>query len=256
MKVVMLGCGSSIGAPAIGCDCKVCKSENPKNKRTRASIYLEHEGTSILVDTSPDLRAQAINCGITKIDGVFYTHSHADHINGIDDIKSFNFLQEAAIPAFGDAFTMDYLQKAFPFVFWDNVPGKGWYKPWLKPNYIEFDQSFKFGNIDIDTFEMVHGKLSVVGYKFGDVAYTTDTTEISDHGFEVIKKAKLWIVDCLRYDPSDTHANFELTMKWIDQVKPQKAILTHMAHDFDYEQLKKELPENIIPAYDGMIINV
>lgn len=256
MQITILGSGSSVGAPAIGCDCKVCMSTNPKNKRTRASIYLESNGVSILVDTSPDLRMQALNCKLKKIDAVFYTHSHADHINGIDDIKSFNFLAQKPIPAFGDRFTMEYLQKAFPFVFWDNVPGKGWYKPWLTPNIFEFYDRFNFMGIDIQTFEMSHGKLSVVGYRFNDVVYTTDTNFIDERGFEIIKGAKLWIVDCLRYDDSDTHANYDLTMKWLDKVKPEKAIITHMAHDFDYDIIKNQLPKNAQPAYDGMIIKL
>ena len=137
MKVIILGSGSSVGVPSIGCRCEVCNSTNPKNKRTRASIYIETETTSLIVDTGPDLRVQALQNNITKVDGVFYTHSHADHINGIDDMKSFNFLAQKPLPAFGDKFTMDYIRKAFPYVFTENAQGN-WYKPCLvaKANFL------------------------------------------------------------------------------------------------------------------------
>ena len=241
--------------PSIGCRCEVCNSTNPKNKRTRASIYIETETTSLIVDTGPDLRVQALQNNITKVDGVFYTHSHADHINGIDDMKSFNFLAQKPLPAFGDKFTMDYIRKAFPYVFTENAQGN-WYKPWLVAKEIGFYDEFQFGDINIKTFEQIHGKMSVVGYRFNDIAYSTDTNFISQKGLDIIKGVKLWIVDCIKYEESETHANFDRAMKWIDIVKPEKAILTHMAHDIEYEKVKGQLPKTISPAFDSMSIIV
>jgi phosphoribosyl 1,2-cyclic phosphate phosphodiesterase len=219
-------------------------------------MYLECQETSLIVDTSPDLRQQVLACGIKKVDGFFYTHSHADHINGIDDVKSFNFMSLKPLPAYGDQFTIDYLKKAFPYVFADNIDGKGWYKPWLLANYVKFYDDFRFGSIEVKTMETLHGKMPVVGYIFNDVAYTTDTNYLPPKSLDMLKGIKLWVVDCLRYSESEGHANFDQVMEWIKIVKPERAILTHMAHDIEYEDIKKKLPANILPAYDGMIVEV
>jgi len=256
MKVIILGSGSSVGVPVVGCKCEVCLSKNPKNKRTRASLYIEQGDTSLLVDTSPDLRFQTLKNKINKVDAVLYTHSHADHINGIDDVKPFNIKAEKPIPAYGDKETIDYLKSSFAYVFRDNVPGKGWYKPWLQGREIGFYEEFSFGGIHIKTFEQKHGKMSVMGYRFGDMAYTTDANFIDEKAFEVLAGVKLWVVDCLKYDHAESHATFDQTMRWIERVKPNKAVLTHMAHDLDWEKLNKTLPKGIKAGFDGMKLKV
>lgn len=256
MRVTLLGTGSSSGVPVIGCKCNVCLSNDPKNKRRRVSILVEKDNTKILVDTSPDLRLQALENKITVIDAVLFTHEHADHTHGIDELRWLSRNSNASIDAYSDKYTFDLLRKKFEYVFAASSY-EGWFKPYLFTKEIEPYKPFKINNIEIMPFEQIHGKVTSLGYRFDNkIAYSTDTNSISDKSLDLLKGIDLWIVDCLKYTPSYSHADFNLVMKWFDIVKPKKAILTHMNHEIDYNKISQELPHFAKPGYDGMVVKI
>jgi len=258
MKITILGSGSSGGVPLIGCQCAVCQSNDPKNKRTRVSLLIEINGINLLVDTSPDLRQQALRHDIRRIDAVLYTHDHADHTNGIDDLRSFNYLSGNVLPIYGTQKTLAGIAQRFPYVFGPK-PENAWYRPALSAHPLPDAQlhEFTIKNIPITMFRQGHGGHGEsTGYRIGNFAYSTDTDKLSETAFSELSGLDVWIVDCLRYTHSPSHSNLDNTLKWIERAKPRKAILTHMAHDFDYKTLLAELPAGILPGFDGMIIEL
>lgn len=255
MKVTILGCGSSAGVPLIGCECEICRSDNPKNHRTRSSILVEHQDTTLLVDSSPDLRQQALVNRIVHIDALLYTHAHADHTHGIDELRSFNFHRNSPLDCYGDQATFDELQQRFDYAFKTPVPEYGWFRPALNPHVIKAGDVFTVGDIEVQSFPQRHGKVDTLGFRFGDIAYSTDVNVLGDEAFAALEGVKIWIVDCLRYEKVPTHAHLDLTLGWIERVKPQRAILTHMNHEMEYETLKRTLPQGVIPAYDNMVVD-
>jgi len=259
MKITILGCGNSLGVPVIGCDCAVCTSSHPKNKRLRVSVAVEVGGKTLIIDTSPDFRQQMLSNDIKKIDAVLYTHDHADHVHGIDDLRAFNFGNDCPIPIYGNDTTISSLKNRFYYAFLQLKPTKNAvFCPNLAPNSLggEAVVEFMIGDIKITAFEQNHGKTKSLGYRIGDFAYSTDVDNLPESAFLVLKGVKTWVVDCLRYEPSYSHANLEKTTGWIERVQPKRAILTHMAHEFDYEKLSAELPDGIFAGYDGMILEL
>jgi len=257
MRVTMLGSGSSSGVPEIGCPCKVCTSDNPKNARTRVSLYLEVSGACFLIDSSPDLRIQALRHDIQRVDAVLYTHDHADHTNGLDDLRAFNKLSNEAVQIYGNRETLESIQRRFPYPFIPKLD-KFWYRPSLITNELgnaPIDRTTIAG-VSVTTFQQIHGKVKTLGYRIGDFAYSTDCNELPETAFEALAGTEVWVVDCLRYAESYTHSNLKLTLSWIERVKPRLAIFTHMAHDFDYETLSRELPAGVVPGYDGLVIEL
>ena len=257
MRITLLGSGSSAGVPEIGCECAVCQSEHPRNKRTRASLLIEINGKNLLVDTSPDLRQQALREGIKRVDAVLYTHDHADHTGGLDDLRALNVLANAPIDVYGNAVTLDILAQRYAYAFLPK-PERAWYRPCVIPHVLPNEAVFDFEvqGVIITAFEQVHGNIKTFGYRIGNFAYSTDTNALSETAFKALEGVDTWIVDCLRYSESYTHSNFERTLGWIGRVKPRMAILTHMAHDFDYVRLSDELPSGIVPGYDGIIVDL
>lgn len=256
MKVTILGCGSSTGIPMIGCKCPVCTSENPKNQRSRVSLLIEINGKNLLIDTSPDLRQQALREGVTRVDAVLYTHEHADHTHGIDDLRAFNYLSGNAVPIYCDQPTYDSLQTRFCYVF--QPKPEVWYRPWLIPHILPSAPVHRFEvfGIPVVCFEQMHGKVTTLGFRIGDFAYSTDTDGLSETAFEALAGVKTWVVDCLSYKKSMTHATLDITLGWVAQVKPELAVLTHMSHEMDYDKLTRELPAGIVPGYDGMVLSL
>jgi phosphoribosyl 1,2-cyclic phosphate phosphodiesterase len=260
MKITILGCGHSLGVPVIGCSCAVCTSNNPKNKRLRVSILIEINGINIVVDTSPDFRQQMLLTNINKIDAVLYTHDHADHTHGLDDLRQFNILQGDVIPIYSNAEIIKSLQKRFAYSFLPKPLENAMFRPSLVANILPDVPIYEFilgaGSIKVTAFEQQHGKTSTIGYRIGDFAYSTDVNILPDSAFEALAGVKCWVVDCLRYTPSYSHSHLENTLKWIERVKPQQAILTHMAHEFDYDILSSELSAGIVAGYDGMVLEL
>lgn len=257
LTITVLGCGASGGVPLIGCHCAICTCKDARNTRTRSSILMESNNKTILVDTSPDLRQQALREGIATVDAILFTHDHADHLHGLDDARSFNFHRKGSIPVYGDAETIKGVTERFSYAFGAPAGPDGiWMKPSLQPEIIEDYAEIRLGDLTIQSFLQYHGKGKSLGYRVGNFAYSPDVDNFPEKSLQVLEKLDVWLVDCLRYTPSATHAHLEKTLGWIETLKPKLSILTHMAHEFDYDSLRRQLPPNVIPAFDGMKITL
>lgn len=254
VRVRILGCGTSAGVPNIAFGWGACDSGNPKNNRKRASILVQSVTTNLLIDTSPDCRQQLIDANIKKIDAVLYTHTHADHCHGIDDLRWVCVAQGAAIPIYSNAESIAELQDRFGYVFTplDDRAGGFFYKPVLEANVIS--APFAVGDLQITSFIQDHGKSETLGYRIGNFAYSTDVVELDELAFKALEGVEIWVVDALQYKAHSTHAHVDKAVQWIERVKCKKAYLTHMSQFLDYETLKSELPPHIEPAYDGLEI--
>jgi phosphoribosyl 1,2-cyclic phosphate phosphodiesterase len=253
-KVTILGCGTSSGVPFLFCRCRVCLSRNPKNKRLRTSAWIKYRGKHILIDASTDLRQQALRAKIPRLDAVLITHPHADHIGGLDELRSFNYIQKETIPLFGNTWTTTDLKKRFDYIFGDNQAPEGGGIPMLKlhtlhdePETIEL-----FKDVKVTLLPVKHGSKNCLGFRFDDFAYITDTSEIPPTTLNNLQNLKSLVLDCVRISPHRTHLNLERALQVIDAVKPKRTYLTHLNHDFDYTKMSKKLPKNVFLAYDGL----
>ncbi len=252
----MLGCGPSWGVPRIGGDWGACDPVNPRNRRRRASILVEDGGATILVDTSPDLRAQLLDAGVGRVDAVLFTHAHADHLHGIDDLRGVNRLMKAAIPAYATPSTLAEIERRFGYVFAPLKLGRegNYYKPVLKRCPI--DGPFTAAGMRVTPFVQDHGFSQTLGFRFGRFAYSTDVIVLDDAAFQALAGIDTWVVDCIRQAPHVTHSHLDRTLEWIDRVRPRRAVLTHMDETFDYETLRRTLPPGVEPGYDGLVIEL
>ncbi|WP_416896912.1 MAG: MBL fold metallo-hydrolase [Minwuia sp.] len=252
MRVTILGCGSSGGVPRIGGDWGACDPSNPKNRRRRCSILVEDAGTTVLIDTAPDMREQLLDAGVGDLDGVVWTHDHADQTHGLDDLRVIAIRHRRRVNVWGDAETLRRLKAKFGYCFPEGTTGA--YPAILNDHLIE--GPFAVGNMHLVPFEQDHGTMKSLGFRIGDLAYANDVVRLDDAAFEAMAGARVMIVDALRYTPHPTHANVEQALEWIARVGPERAVLTNLHVDLDYETLKAELPDGIEPAYDGMIVDV
>jgi phosphoribosyl 1,2-cyclic phosphate phosphodiesterase len=253
LRVTVLGCGTSAGVPLIGCTCAVCTSGDPRNSRRRCSILVETAATKVLVDTGPDMRAQCLDAGVSRIDAILYTHAHADHVHGIDDVRSLNFLMGRPIDAYAHADVFRRIRARFDYAF--QPPGDdGWWRPSLNP--IEVDGPFRVGDLDVVPVEQLHGKLPAWGFRFGVFAYSPDVNHLPEEAFAALEGVRVWIVEGLRDAPHPSHAHIGLALEWIERLRPELAILTHMNHEVEYTELRDRLPPGVVPAYDGMVLEV
>lgn len=250
MRVTVLGCGTSGGVPRADGYWGSCDPTEPRNRRRRASILVEADRTRILVDTSPDLRAQCLDHDIRSIDAVLYTHAHADHTHGIDELRSFAMSSGQRIPVWGDRATLAMLRQRFDYVFRSTAG----YPPICVGH--EISGRFRVGSLDVHPFEQRHGSTTSLGFRFGPMAYSTDLNGLDEPAFEALAGVRIWIVDALRLQPHATHAHLEETLRWIGRVRPERAVLTHMAWDMDYRTLLERLPPGVEPGYDGLAITV
>jgi phosphoribosyl 1,2-cyclic phosphate phosphodiesterase len=252
MKITILGCGSSGGVPLIGNDWGACDPANPRNRRLRVSVLVEQDETALLVDTSPDMRQQLLAAQVKNITAVLYTHAHADHSHGIDDLRSVNWLMKKSIPVYADEATMKELETKFSYIFTGSrVPGH-FYKPSIIPMII--DGAFEIGGIKVQPFRQDHGYTHTLGFRFGDFAYSTDVRALDEEAFAALRGVKIWVVDCVREQPHPTHSHLAETLAWIERVRPERACLTHMNQTLDYEALRARLPVGVEPAYDGLVL--
>lgn len=257
MKLVFLGTGTSTGVPVIGCKCNVCSSSNPKNKRTRTSIFVEVDGKKLLIDVTPDFRYQALKNGIEEVDAVLITHSHADHVNGFDDIRQLNFsMNWKIIPVFINQTSYWELQSRFDYVFRE-LPQLGGGKPMVDVRIIEDYDRFWVKDLEINTFLYYHGRLKVNGYRIKDFTYITDVSFIPSRSIEMIEGTRILVISALRYLPHATHFTVSEVLNLVKLVKPEVVYLTHMGHEIDYDEISEYLKNtNIFPAYDGLILEI
>lgn len=255
MIITILGCGTSTGVPLIHCKCSVCRSGNPKNKRLRASAWIQLNGKNLLIDTSTDLRQQALRSKMPRIDAVLYTHPHADHIHGIDELRSYNFIQKQTIPLFGNAWTCKELTQRFPYIFNPGKHMEGGGIPLLSLHRINAKaNSFSACGIKIIPVSTFHGSMECIAYRIGSFAYVTDCSAIPESSIKRLQDLSVMVLDCLRLTPHPTHLNLKQALEIVAKVKAKKTILTHMGHEFDFQKWRKKLPKGVSLAYDGQTI--
>lgn len=260
LRITILGCGSSGGVPRIGTMWGACDPANPKNRRRRCSILVEQRSktgaTAVLVDTSPDLREQLLSVRAEWLDGVLYTHDHADHTHGIDDLRMVAYAMKKRIPCFMDGVTRQSLVSRFAYCF-ATQPGSS-YPPILEARELAAGEtvaiSGKGGVVEALPVAQVHGDIPSLGFRFGNFAYSPDISDLPETSVPLLEGLDLWILDALRYTPHPSHFGVKQALAWIERVKPKRAILTHMTTDLDYETLRRELPAHVEPAYDGLVI--
>lgn len=258
IRFTILGSGSSGGVPRLGGHWGDCDPENPKNNRRRCSLLIERETedgvTRVLIDTSPDLRAQLLGVGVGTLDGVVYTHAHADHVHGIDDLRMVVFNMKRRLNVWADGPTQERLFASFGYAFVQ--PEGSPYPPILDMHTIKGDVTIDGagGPITLTPFKVGHGAIDALGFRIGDFAYLPDVAEMYDGAWKAVENLDCWVLDALRRKPHPTHAHLERSLEWIARAAPRRAVLTNMHIDLDYETVLAETPDHITPAYDGMVI--
>jgi phosphoribosyl 1,2-cyclic phosphate phosphodiesterase len=261
LRLTILGCGSSAGVPRVGVGWGACDPTNPKNRRRRCSVLVEQIGpdgaaTTVLVDTTPDLRDQLLGADVRRLDAVLYTHEHADHIHGIDDLRPLAIVMRQRIPVYADRMTSELLQMRFGYCF--ETPAGSGYPPILKMGHVQAGVTTAVagpgGSVEALPFRMIHGDIDAFGFRFGNIAYAPDVSLMPEESLQYLQDLDMLIIDALRYTPHPTHFSVSEALELIDQVKPRRAILTNLHTDLDYERLRGELPSHIEPAYDGLQI--
>lgn len=253
-KITLLGTGPSMGVPHIGNVWGRCDPNNLKNHRMRTSLFVERQRTKILIDTSPDLRAQLLAYRIEHIDALLYTHAHADHLHGIDELRGLNMLMQKPIATYLDQETYAIIQERFPYVL-TPLQGDYYYKPCLNPHFITANNTFSIDSLIILPLLQDHGhSRTSLGFKMGNFAYTTDLIGFAATSLPHLYDLDLWVIGCLQKQPHATHAHLDLVYEWYERFKPKQIVLTHMGVEMDYADLQKTLPSYIIPGYDGLIL--
>lgn len=254
LTVTVLGCGGSLGVPMVGNMWGTVDPANPKNRRTRPSILVQSASTTVLIDTSADCRSQLLAAQVTHIDAIVYTHDHADHVHGIDDIRPLCFNRDGLLPAYADAKTHQSLVRRFGYMFDGVDVDRGIYKPLM--SLTKFDGPFMIGDIPFVPFRQQHGPTFSFGFRIGEFAYSTDASDLDEAAFDLLAGIGVWIVDAAREAPHPSHAHLSLALDWVDRLGPRQAYLTHMNHTMDYDRLCAMLPDGVLPAHDGLVIKV
>ena len=253
MKITILGSGTSQGVPVIACNCNVCISDNPKDKRLRSSIMIEVDNQNIVVDTGPDFRQQMLRENVKKVDAILFTHEHKDHVAGMDDIRAFNYKWKKDMEIFASKRVCEALKREFHYVFsTNNYPGT----PKVNMNLIE-DIPFKIKNTIITPIDVLHYNLPIFGFRIKDFVYITDVSFISEKEKKKIKGAKILVIDALRKKKHISHFNLEQALELIKEINPEQSYLTHISHFMGtHSELLKELPDNVFPSFDGLQIEM
>jgi Metal-dependent hydrolases of the beta-lactamase superfamily I len=261
MRFTILGCGSSGGVPRIGNHWGECDPANPKNRRLRCSMLVERVSpagtTRVLIDTTPDMRQQLLNAGVGELDAVVFTHSHADHVHGIDDLRQIVFNMRTRLPVWADADTEAALLDRFAYAFVQ--PADSNYKPICELNAIHRERAFEIagagGSIRFQPFEVEHGNIDALGFRIGGLAYLPDVSAIPETAWAHLEGLDCWVLDALRRTPHPTHAHLARALEWIERAKPASAILTNMHIDLDHDAVAAETPDHVRPAHDGMVLD-
>jgi phosphoribosyl 1,2-cyclic phosphate phosphodiesterase len=246
--LTVLGSGTSMGVPTIGCDCAVCHSPDPHDRRTRPSVLIQFAEKHVLIDTTPDFREQAIREGIRTLDAVLYTHAHADHILGIDDLRPISFHRSGKIPLYATDEAAEVLQRMFRYIFDSDYKYGGIARLELVP----INGPFELFGASFEPVPVMHGDAEILGFRFGSAAYLTDFSDIPEASFAQLQNLDILFLDALRHKPHPTHSTVENSLKIVERVKPQRAFFTHICHDLPHEQTNAALPLNVRLSYDGM----
>ena len=258
MKITILGCGGSAGVPHIGGadgrgDWGACDPGEPRNRRSRASIVLQQGDATLLVDTSPEMRTQLLACAVASVDAILFTHSHADHITGLDDVRLLNRIVGRPMQAAGTAFTLAELAHRFDYAFKPWKP-PGFFRPVLEAVEVAPGQRIELAGMALELFDQDHGFIRTLGFRVGGFAYSTDVVDLADEVFARLEGLDTWLVGCFQRNPHRTHAHVARVVEWAARLRPRRTVLTHMGNDMDWAWLQENLPAHIEPAFDGMVL--
>jgi len=248
MTLTFLGTGTSTGVPTLGCKCAICHSTDPHDKRTRPSVLLEFDGRAVVIDTTPDFRQQALRESLERLDAVIFTHDHADHIFGLDDVRAYYFWQKIPIPIYADERTMGSIQRVYKYIFDQDYPYGGLAK--LDTHVI--DGPFDLWGERMVPLALFHGSLPILGFRFGRGAYLTDFSTIPESTAALLEGLDVLVLDALRHKPHPSHSTIEQSLAWVDRLKPRRAFFTHIAHELAHEVTNSALPEHVRLAHDGL----
>lgn len=252
LKITFLGTGTSQGIPVIACECEVCQSQDPRDNRLRTSVFIQTDKQNIIIDTGPDFRYQILRAGIKRLDAILFTHEHRDHIAGLDDVRSFNFKQNMAMPIYGNHLVIEQIKREFHYVFESKYPGI----PQLEIHEIQ-NKRFEVGDLSIMPIQVLHHKLPVFGFRILDFTYITDANSIPEKEFDKIYGTKVLVINALQKDDHLSHFTLSEALEVVDRIKPEKAYFTHISHNLGlHADISKELPANVMLAYDGLSINL
>jgi phosphoribosyl 1,2-cyclic phosphate phosphodiesterase len=261
LSITLLGTGTSAGVPMIGCTCDVCRSDDPRDHRDRAAAMVEYDDQqgsprAILIDTSTELRHQMIRHDVMRIDGVVYTHNHADHIFGIDDLRRFNAVQGEPLNIYAEPRVIEFFRHMFGYIFEPTRNINKSFVPTLIPHAIEPAETFELFGWSWVPIRLLHGRLPILGFRIGDLAYCTDVSAIPPQSYELLEGLDVLILDALRYRHHPTHLTVDQALQIVQQLQPRRAYFTHIAHDIRHAELEAELPEGVHLAYDGLKLDV
>lgn len=258
MKLTFLGTGTSFGVPQIGCHCAVCRSPDPRDRRTRVGALVETDhGTRLLLDTPPELRLQLIAAGVDRVDAVIYTHDHADHIHGVDDLRAFTVRRDGPLPIYGSAETLDRLAQRFPYIFDDRMrPLPGTSKPEGQARPLKDGETVVIGDASVRAIALPHGRVTVFGYRIGPLAYVTDAKTVPDAAVDVLRGAQVLVLNALFRTEHPTHLSIAEALLVAQRVGAERTYLTHLTHENFHADLEAELPRGVAPAFDGLVVKV
>jgi phosphoribosyl 1,2-cyclic phosphate phosphodiesterase len=257
MRLTFLGTGTSFGVPQIGCDCPVCRSADPRDKRTRSGAVVQDGGSTILIDTPPELRLQLLAGGFSSVDAVAYTHEHADHINGIDDLRMFSVRRRRPLPVYGPRETLERLRRSFDYIFDESVlPYEGTSKPTLEIHEVEPGRAVRMAGVEALPLSFRHGHLRVFGYRFGKLAYLTDVKAIPDAERGQLQGLEVLVVNALWWRPHPTHLSIGEAVETARALGARRTYLTHLTHETGHADLAAQLPDDVEPAYDGLTVEI
>jgi phosphoribosyl 1,2-cyclic phosphate phosphodiesterase len=257
MKLTLLGTGTSFGIPVIGCDCAVCTSTDPRDKRTRCAALIEQDGHTLLIDTPPELRLQLIAAKVRAVDAVLFTHTHADHVAGIDDLRAFSDRSGSDLPLYGSAETVATLRVSHRYIFDERIKAlPGTTKPQLALHELAAGKRVVVGGIEVLPIAFPHGHATVYGFRFGDVAYVTDAKEVPAAARAELRGLKLLVLNALRYTPHPTHLSIEDALAVVQDLRPERTLFTHLTHETGHAELAAKLPRGVEPGFDGLTVEI